>query len=137
MKKTLGSLAACLFLGSVSSASLAQPDLLTEPQMDAVSAGALPSFRFGSLLSVLDAQSASIRIRALAASPRHAPGTAKALLQVNSIVSGQSTSAGAKPVATTASLREVGTTASGNTLRAVATPMSSPFSRSSASSSIP
>ena len=151
MNKTLGYLAASLFLGSVSLSSLAQPDLLNEPQMDAVSAGALSSFGFGNLLSVLNVRSMNARDRAptlmqlLATTPRHAQGTQGAAIGLPNITSTVSFSsvnvAALEPALATESLRVIGPllapAASGNNLRTAVTPTISPTSMSSASSSIP
>ncbi|MBC7514316.1 MAG: hypothetical protein H7234_07765 [Herminiimonas sp.] len=148
MNKTPGYLAAGLLLGSLSLSCLAQSDLLDEPQMDAVSAGALSSFGFGNLLSVLNARNVNARDRApslvqlLSTAPRRSQGAAFGLPNVISTVSSDSVNVAAlKPAAATESLRVIGPAlapaTSGNSLRTAATPTISPTSMSSASSSIP
>ncbi len=147
MKKALGSLAAGLCLGSVCLASFAQPHLLTESQMDAVSANAQSSFALGNVLAALNARGASARERApvlaqlRATAPRHAQGGAIGISNVNSAVSGDSANvAGLAPAVAGDSARVLGAAATpaagGNTLRSAGAPINSPISMSSASSSL-
>lgn len=148
MKKNLGSLTVVVCLGSVSVASIAESHLLTEPQMDAVSAGAKPSFAPGHVLATLNARGASAREHApalaqlWATAPLNAQGAANGVPEVTSVVAGDSANrAGAKPAVAAESVRTLGPAAApaagGNMLRTTMAPMNSPRSMSSAGSSLP
>lgn len=137
-----------LVLGSVCLSSIAGSDLLSESQMDAVSAGAQPAFAIGNLFAGLNVRSAGARehvpafAQLLANAQRHAPDGAIGQPEIIASVAGNNASGqGFTSGAATASLPVIVSAATpaagGNTLRSALGPMVSPSAMSSAASFIP
>ena len=139
-----------LVLGSVCLSSIAGSDLLSESQMDAVSAGAQPAFAIGNLFAGLNVRGAGAGAREhvpafaqlLANAQRHAPDGAIGQPEIIASVAGNNASGqGFTSGAATASLPVIVSAATpaagGNTLRSALGPMVSPSAMSSAASFIP